>query len=256
MIELNRVYEGDCLKLLAEIPDSSVHLVLTDPPYSVTKCSWDIPIPFKDMWLLVEGVLKVNGVVCLFGREPFSSKLRLSKLKLFKYDWIWHKSNPTGMSQANKRPMTYHEIISVFYSTQPTYNKIMIPRLDGRVAVGQKLNMPFNVSDKQTGNQQSLPYKNISAHRYDKDWKNPSSVLYFNSLRANSKEWNEHPTQKPLALIEYFVKTYTNIGDTVLDFCAGSGTTGVACKNLGRNYILIEKEPKYVEIARERLKED
>ncbi len=168
---------------------------------------------------------------------------------------IWEKSNPTGMGQANKRPMKYHEDICIFYLKQPTYNKQMIPRLNKSMEQHIKNKGTFNVSSKQTGNQQSIAYKEIPADRYSATEKNPSSIIKINSLRANSKEWCDHPTQKPVALLEYLIKTYTNEGDTVLDNTMGSGTTGVACINTNRNFIGIELDDKYFDIAKTRISE-
>ena len=191
----------------------------------------------------------------LFGSQPFTSALVMSNPKWFKYELIWEKSNPTGMGQANKRPMKYHENICVFYKSQPTYNKQMIPRTDNTVKSRIKNGGKFNVSNTMSGNQQSIAYKEIPADRYSATEKNPSSIIKINSLRANSKEWCEHPTQKPLALMEWIVKTYTNEGEVVLDNTMGSGTTGVACVNLNRNFIGIELDEGYFNIATNRIQE-
>ena len=157
------------------------------------------------------------------------------------------------MGQANKRPMKYHENICVFYKSQPTYNKQMIPRTDNTVKSRIKNGGKFNVSNTMSGNQQSIAYKEIPADRYSATEKNPSSIIKINSLRANSKEWCEHPTQKPIQLMQYLLKTYSNEGMTIFDPCMGSGTTGIACKNTNRSFIGIEKDENYFKIAEQRI---
>lgn len=188
--------------------------------------------------------------IVLFGAEPFSSLLRCSNLKDFKYDWIWKKSNPSNIALANKQPMRYHEIISVFYKSQPTYNKQMIERVSQTMRQAQSRQYVFhNSTSEQTG----LKYIEVNSNRYSADVKNPSSVIEVNSLRPNSKEFVKHPTQKPVTLLEYLIKTYTNEGETVLDFTMGSGSTGIACLNTNRNFIGIELDQNYYNIAQSRL---
>lgn len=199
-----------------------------------------------------ERIIKDNGAIVLFGTEPFSSTLRISNLKLYKYDWIWKKSNPSNIALTNKQPMKYHENISVFYKKQPIYNKQMIERKNRRIEQAQKRNYVFhNSSSEQT----NLKYCEVNSSKYDPNFKNPSTILEFNSLRPNSKEFCKHPTQKPVALCEYLIKTYTNEGDLVLDNCMGSGTTGVACVNTNRNFIGIELDKEYFELASKRIEE-
>jgi site-specific DNA-methyltransferase (adenine-specific) len=250
VLNLNNVHVGDCLNLMTEIEDQSIDMILCDLPYGTTSCKWDIVIPFIPMWDQYKRIIKHNGAVVLFGSEPFSSHLRLSNLEWFKYDWIWEKSNPSNIALANKQPMKYHEIISVFCSGSPPYYKQMIDRTSPRIKQAQKCNYTFHNSQSE---QTSLRYHEVSADKYSSDKKNPSSVLKFNSLRPNAKEFCKHPTQKPVSLCEYLIKTYTKEDEVVLDNCAGSGTTGVACKNLNRSFILIEKEEKYCDIIRQRL---
>ena len=252
-LELNQIYLGDCLELMRDIPDKSIDMILCDLPYGTTACKWDTIIPFELLWEQYKRIIKDNGAIILTGQEPFSSHLRLSNITMYKYDWVWEKSNPTGMGQANKKPMKYHELISVFYKKQPTYNKQMIVRESSRIKDAHKSNYKFNVSDLTTGNQQCKSYKDIDSKRYDPNFKNPSSIIKINSLRANSKEWCSHPTQKPVALFEYLIKTYTNESEIILDNCIGSGTTAIACINTGRNFIGIEKDEKYCEIAKNRV---
>lgn len=197
-----------------------------------------------------ERIIKDNGAIVLFGSEPFSSELRISNLKLYRYDWIWEKSNPSNIALANKQPMKYHENISVFYKKQPTYNKQMIERTSRRIEQAQKSGYVFHNS---TSEQTSLKYIEIDGNKYNPNFKNPSSILKFNSLRPNSKEFCKHPTQKPVALCEYLIKTYTNEGELVLDNCMGSGTTGVACVNTNRNFIGIELDNEYFKMAETRI---
>jgi site-specific DNA-methyltransferase (adenine-specific) len=202
------------------------------------------------MWLELSRIVKNNGAICLFGSEPFSSNLRVSNISDFKYDWVWQKSNPANIALANKMPLKYHELISVFYKKQVLYNKQMIPRDEkgiARIKAGKKSgkSFKFSSSEIQTSTSKKVEY---SPDRYDTNFKNPSSVLNFKVERGK-----KHPTQKPVALLEYLIKTYTVEGETVLDFTMGSGSTGVAAKNLKRKFIGIEKEEKYFKIAEGRI---
>ena len=240
---------ADCFDVFPYIADESVQLILCDLPYNVTGLKWDCLLNMQELWKHYERIIKPNGAIVLTASQPFTSALIMSNINLFKYELIWEKSNPTGMGQANKRPMKYHENICVFYKSQPTYNKQMIPRTDKTVKSMIKNGGKFNVSNTMSGNQQSIPYKDINADRYSETEKNPSSVIKINSIRPISKEYLGHPTQKPILLFENLIKTYTNEGETVLDNCMGSGTTGVACKKTGRHFIGIEKDEKYFEIA-------
>jgi DNA modification methylase len=237
---------GDCLDELPKIFDKNIDLVLTDPPYGTTQCKWDSVIPFEPMWNQLKRVIKDNGAIALFGSEPFSSALRMSNIKQFKYDWIWQKDNGTGFALSNKQPLKYHEIISIFYKNQSNYYKQLIPRDE----LGKKRLKNKNNPIRFKGNNiiGSLKSKNYDINRYNENYKNPSSVLKFKINRGKL-----HPTQKPVALLEYLIKTYTNENDTVLDFTMGSGSTGVACKNLNRNFIGIEKDENYYNIAKQRI---
>ena len=247
-----KLYQGDCIELMKDILDGSVDLVLTDPPYGTTACKWDSVIPFEPMWEQLNRIIKPNGAIVLFGSEPFSSALRMSNIKNYKYDWVWKKSNPSNIALANKQPMRYHELISVFYDKQPTYIKQMIERKSTRIKDAHRSNYKFhNSQSEQTG----LKYIEVDSKKYDEKLKNPSTILEFNSLRPNSKEFCKHPTQKPVALIEYLIKTYTFEGETVLDFTMGSGSTGVACVNTNRNFIGIELDENYFKIAENRIKQ-
>lgn len=236
------LYHGDCLVEMNKIADKSVDLILTDPPYGTTACKWDSVIPFDKMWEHLNRIIKDNGAIVLFGSEPFSSYLRVSNIKQFKYDWIWRKSRPTGGLHAKKRPMLDIETISVFYRFQCFYSpqgvsdcNIVHKNTDGR---------------KKGSGVRGADRKNDSYIQTKKDY--PRRVLDFSSPHNVG---SFHPTQKPVALLEYLIKTYTLEKETVLDFTMGSGSTGVACINTNRQFIGIEKDDKYFEIAKKRIEE-
>lgn len=246
------LYEGDCITIMKELINKNlkVDLVLTDIPYGTTKCKWDSIIPFNQMWDCLNKITHNTTPICLFGKEPFSSNLRLSNVSNFKYDWVWNKENSTNFMLAKKRPLNPLELISVFYKKQPTYNPQRRPKTityDGTRT---------SESDKKHHIQNSDILGNFSSRRFYEDdgTRYPIQLITFNS---QSKECNNsnrvHPTQKPVELLEYLIKTYTNPGDTVLDFTMGSGSTGVACKNLSRNFVGIELDHHYFEIAKERI---
>jgi site-specific DNA-methyltransferase (adenine-specific) len=232
---------------MKDIPDKSVDMILCDLPYGTTACKWDIVIPFEPLWGQYERIIKDNGAIVLFGSEPFSSALRMSNIKLYKYDWYWNKVQGTGFSAVKKQPMRVIETISVFYKKPPIYNPQMEKRekvIDSR---NWKQNKRISENSRFTSTDNSLSQK-----IYDKKY--PVNLLNIN--RASNECNNSkrvHPTQKPVALLEYLIKTYTNEGETVLDNCMGSGSTGVACVNTNRNFIGIELDDKYFEIAKERI---
>lgn len=243
---MNKIWQGDCLELMKNIPDGSIDAVITDPPYGTTACKWDTVIPFEPMWGQLKRVIKKNGAIVLFGSQPFTSALVMSNPKMFKYEWVWLKNVPTGLAQAKYSPMKYHENLLVFCNgTIKTFNRVM----EERVGKGKDC---YNY-EHYCGDNNHVKMNKVKKF-YDSRLVNPSSVLLFNIVP--NRIGKLHPTQKPVALMEYLIKTYTNEGETVLDFTAGSGTTGVACQNLNRNFILIEKEPKYVEIIKQRLSPD
>jgi site-specific DNA-methyltransferase (adenine-specific) len=229
---------GDCLERMKEIPDGSVDLILTDPPYGTTACKWDSIIPLEPMWEQLKRVIKQNGAIALFGSEPFSSALRMSNIKNYKYDWIWDKKIPSGMSYARFQPMRQTENISVFCNGKTVYNPQMVKR-DKPIKGG-------GMSKGETTNNQNL----IALHK-TYDYKNPTNLIIFDKIRKGSL----HPTQKPIALLEYLIRTYTNEGETVLDFTMGSGSTGVACVNTNRNFIGIELDQGYFDIACKRIED-
>jgi DNA modification methylase len=241
-----KLLQGDCLDLMKEIPDKSIDMILCDLPYGTTACKWDVIIPFEPLWLQYNRIIKDNGAIVLFGNEPFSSYLRLSNIKNYKYDWIWRKNNPTGIGIAKYRPMPNHENISVFCNGRHLYNKQMRECADSV----KKRWFDGETSPKDAEyKKKSQHMKPISHARHYKV--NPITTLDFD-VPPRSKG-TLHPTQKPVSLLEYFIKTYTNEGYLVLDNCMGSGSTGVACKNLNRNFIGMEKEKKYFDISVERI---
>ena len=217
-----------------------------------TACKWDVVIPFEALWEHYKRIIKDRGAIVLFGSEPFSSYLRMSNIKQYKYDWIWEKSNPSNIALANKQPMKYHEIISVFCEGSTNYYKQMIKRESNRIKQAHDSGYVFHNSGSE---QTVLKYIEVPSEKYDADVKNPSTILKFNSLRPNAKEFVQHPTQKPVALLEYLIKTYTLEGETVLDNTMGSGSTGIACLNTNRNFIGIEKDDRYFGIAKKRIEE-
>jgi len=236
-----KLYNADCLSILPSLPDKSIDLVLTDPPYGTTACKWDSVIPFSLMWNELKRITKDNGCIALFGTEPFSSNLRMSNIKWFKYDWIWEKHNGSNSLLCKKQPLNFHENISLFYKKQPTYNPQM-----------WKGNSNHTRDDKGSDMKSVLMNTVIKRSKTKTDGiKYPRRIIKFHSIRQNK----QHPTQKPIALLEYLIKTYTNENDTVLDFTMGSGSTGVACKNLNREFIGIELDKKYFEIAKNRINE-
>lgn len=236
---LNKIFNEDCLEGMKRIPDGSIDAIITDPPYWSTACRWDHVIPFEPMWEQLKRIIKPNGAIVLFGSEPFSSALRMSNIKDFRYDIIWEKERPTNIFFMKKQIGKVHEIISIFYKKQPTYN----PQMEKSLGSNKKL---INGNDSKTHNRQT--YK--SSEWYDDKVRFPRSVL---KIGRNHLSERLHPTQKPVALIEYLIKTYTNEWETVLDFTIGSGTTAIACLNTNRNYIGFEMDKWYFDIAQERI---
>lgn len=234
-----KLLQGDCLELMKTIPDGSVDLILTDPPYGTTACKWDTVIDLELMWEQLKRIIKPNGAIVLFGSEPFSSALRMSNIKQYKYDWIWEKSRPSGSMLAKKQPLRNSEIISVFYKKQPLYNPQMkvVKRVKEKERVVDKGEIVGNNKSKRKFDNKGLAY--------------PRTIIEF----GNPNNSSVHPTQKPVELMEYLIKTYTNESETVLDFTMGSGTTGVACINTDRKFIGIELDETYFNIAKERIED-
>ena len=239
-MECVTLWRGDCLELMKDIPDGSVDLILTDPPYGTTNCRWDTIIPFDPMWEQMKRIIKPNGAICLFGGEPFSSALRMSNIKNFKYDWYWQKTTPTGFLNAKKQPLRNIETISVFYSKQPIYNP--------QKTHGHKRKV--SLAKHKQNCKKAEEYNDYNLASYDSTERYPTQTLQFKTDRQKSAL---HPTQKPVALLEYLIRTYTNEGETVLDFTMGSGSTGVACVNTNRRFIGIELDEGYFNIAKERI---
>lgn len=234
MVEQNKIYLADCLELMKDIRDKSIDMTLCDLPYGTTQCKWDSVIPFDKLWEQYNRVIKDNGIIVLFGNEPFSSMLRMSNIKNYKYDWKWIKTKSSNFLNAKKQPLRTYEDICVFYKKQPTYNPQM-----------EELEEPKVIKRTQKTIQITGEFKSISESVYTHSY--PKNVLNF------ANEMYLHPTQKPVPLLEYLIKTYTNEGELVLDNCMGSGSTIVACKNTNRNYIGIEKDEHYYNIAYNRI---
>ena len=236
-----QLYQGDCLEIMKQIPDKSIDMVLCDLPYGHTSCSWDIIIPFDKLWEQYKRIIKKNGAILLFGNEPFSSLLRCSNLDWYKYDIYWEKERLTNIQQVKRRVGKTVETISVFYKKQCTYNPQMIkhegPKVSNKVKNG-KLGLLTDGGNKKVKEYMDTGY------RY------PTQVWKFKRDCLTS---NLHPTQKPVALLEELIKTYSNEGDVVLDNCMGSGSTGVACVNTDRRFIGIELNNEYYQIAENRI---
>lgn len=230
-----KLYKGDCLVEMKNIADKSVDMILCDLPYSITDCDWDKALPFEDLWSEYKRVIKDNGAIVLFAKQPFTSKLIMSNLKMYKYNLIWKKDNHDNPLMAKKRFLNITEDIVIFYKKQCIYNP-------------QGL-IPYNKIRKQGATTKSLVQRNRRGSEIFSEWTNyPKNILEFKRDFPMV-----HPTQKPVALLEYLIKTFTNEGALVLDNCMGSGSTGVAAMNLGRDFIGIELTDKYYNIAKERM---
>lgn len=231
---------GDCLEIMPTLPDKSVDMILCDLPYGTTACKWDTVIPFEPLWTQYKRLIKDRGAIVLTASQPFTSALVMSNPKMFRYEWIWDKVNKyTGFMNAKIRPLKKHENILIFTAGRNTYNpqkKKVTPYKSRR----------SKTKDSDTQGTNAVDYGRMVSE------KNPDSILQF---EGNITNGCLHPTQKPVALFEYLIRTYTNEGDTVMDNCAGSGTTGVACINAGRDFILIEKDAGYFAIIEKRIAE-
>lgn len=245
------LFNEDCLKVMPEIADKSVDMILCDLPYGTTACKWDTIIPFDKLWEQYERIIKDNGAIVLFGAEPFSSLLRVSNLKLYKYDWVWNKSRALGFTNAKNKPMNKHELISVFSkgTCANGSNKRMVYNPQGLLPYGKVVSgIKDCKADREDG-----------GHKFARKSHKESFIQEFTNYPTQTLNFNNegktlHPTQKPVALIEYLIKTYTNEGELVLDNTFGSNTTGEACKNLNRKYIGIEMDSNYFEIGVKRIK--
>jgi len=235
--------QGDCLERMKEIPDGSVDMVLTDPPYGTTQCKWDSVIDLPLMWEQLKRIIKPNGAIVMTACQPFTSVLVTSNLKMFKYDWTWRKPKGTGHLNAKKQPMRDKEDITVFYTKQCTYNPQKTSGEPYKGKAGKNHARSTSMTDSYGA--YTNKREDNSGFRY------PKQVQCFPVVERNTI----HPTQKPVALMEYLIKTYTNEGETVLDFTMGSGSTGVAAKNLNRDFIGIEMDETYFNIAKDRISE-
>jgi DNA modification methylase len=226
---------------MKDLADGSVDMVLTDPPYGITICKWDSIISLEPMWEQLKRITKKNGAIVMTASQPFTSALVMSNVKMFKYCLVWEKSRSSSPMLAKKQPLRFHEDVCVFYQKQPAYNPIMTEGKKNHATKDAKA--VFNIHDGLISKFKA----NTSKMKY------PRSVI---KVKSTDNTRNSHPTQKPVALMEYLIKTYTNEGETVLDFTMGSGTTGVACKNLNRNFIGIELDDGYFEVAKKRIAEE
>jgi len=240
MLEINKVHHGDCLELMKQLPDKSIDMILADLPYGTTACKWDIVIPFEPLWEQYKRIIKDNGAIVLTASQPYTSALVMSNVKMFKYEWVWDKCNPTNFALANKQSLKYHENVLLFSKKQPIYNP---QKYQGKI------------NHKQGNSKENFAETRGNIKRSNDDlsgMKFPKSIIEFSK---HSSQCGLHPTQKPVALMEYLIKTYTNEGETVLDFTAGSFSTGVACVKTKRKFIGIELDEHYFNIGKERIKE-
>jgi len=238
-METNRIYQGDCLEIMRDIEGKSIDMILCDLPYGTTACKWDTIIPFEPLWEQYKRIIKDRKAIVLTASQPFTSALVMSNIKWFKYEWIWDKVRPSGFQIAKHRPMMQHENILVFGNSKVTYNPQMTPS-------------PNRISWCASSSESSpLKYNDGAKRKYTHYY--PKSII--KETKPNPKDYL-HPTQKPVALFEYLIKTYTNEGNLVLDNCIGSGTTAIAALHTGRNFIGIEKEQEYVDIATKRIQDE
>ena len=234
-----QLINGDCLVEMKSIPDKSIDMILCDLPYGTTVCKWDNVIPFEPLWEQYKRIIKDNGAIVLFGSQPFTSALVMSNPKMFKYEWIWGKGRGTGFQIVKYKPLVSHENILIFGKGTIKYNPQMREREVPRIS-------------KNKGTTRQMLISNGKEYQAERalDKKYPITELQFSN---NNQKGKLHPTQKPVALLEYLIKTYTSEGETVLDNCMGSGSTGIACVNLNRSFIGIEMDDKYFEIASKRI---
>lgn len=245
MLEINKLYNEDCLEGMKRIDDKSIDCIICDLPYGTTQCKWDSIIPFESLWKQYNRIINDNGAIVLFGSEPFTSELIHSNIKNFKYNWIWQKDKPTGHLNAKKQPLRIIETISVFYKKQCTYNPQLVDKPKENIR-------PATVYRKNIDNYGKMDKPSVRTIPLDKGY--PKNILKFRACFGN-KSKSLHPTEKPVDLIEYLIRTYTNPNDLILDNCIGSGTTAIAAINTGRNYIGFEKDEEYFRVASKRIKE-
>lgn len=239
-----KLYQGDCLEVMKEIHDKSIDMILCDLPYGTTKCKWDTPIDLSVMWEQYNRIIKNQTPILLFAQTPFDKVLGSSNLSMLRYEWIWEKTQATGHLNAKKMPMKAHENILVFYKKLPLYNP--------QKTTGHDPIHSYTKYIETQNNTELYGYMGREISGGGETDRYPRSIITFSS---DKQTCHLHPTQKPVALLEYFIKTYTNEGMTVLDNCMGSGSTGVACVNTNRNFIGIELDERYFEIAQKRIEE-
>ena len=237
-----KLLQGDCLELMKKIPNKSIDMILCDLPYGTTACKWDSVIPFDKLWKQYKRIIKDDAAILLFGSEPFSTELRYSNLEMYKYDWIWNKNISSSALNCNYQPLKTHEIISVFGKMATTYSK------NGNMKYNPQGIIPCEKVKKRNSNKADIFHSNPNIPTIQKYTNYPKSILNFS--RENKYV---HPTQKPVPLLEYLIKTYTNENELVLDNCMGSGSTGIACINTNRNFIGMELDENYFTIAKERI---
>ena len=237
------LYRGDCLKWMSVIPDGSVDMILCDLPYGTTACKWDTVIPFEPLWAQYRRVAKRNAAIVLTATQPFTTALIASNMRDFRYCWVWDKKVGRGHLVAKKRPMARHEDVAVFYRAAPSYRPQMVMKAKPEKGGAVERSRTTICGGVTTGDRNATV---VRTHSY------PQTIL---SIGSESNKGKSHPTQKPVALMEYLIRTYTQQGETVLDNCMGSGTTGAACVNTGRNFIGIERDEKYFQIAADRIAE-
>lgn len=244
----SQLYKGDCLEVMKALPDNSVDLILCDLPYGTSACKWDTVIPLDKLWERYERIIKEEGAIVLFGAEPFSSHLRISNLRLYKYDWKWEKPNGANFLNFKYQPAKVHEDIMVFGKKAVSYSKNGNMQYFPQMGVGKPYSQRSGKQKNAYGNSSvRTPIEQVITD--NKGERYPRSILRFGLDKEKC-----HPTQKPVALLEYLIKTYTNEGDIVLDNCMGSGSTGVACARTWRHFIGIEKDDGYFEVARQRIR--
>jgi site-specific DNA-methyltransferase (adenine-specific) len=248
---MNKLILGDCLEVMKDIHGKSIDMVLCDLPYGTTACKWDVIIPFEPLWEQYKRIIKDNGAIVLTASQPFTSSLVMSNIKMFKYEWIWEKTMPNNFCQASYQVMKYHENILVFGKGKTIFNPIMEDRSksgkDRLKKSGKVLEGSNSISEFMSFKKDKGIYR-----EYDKEKVYPKSVQKIGSV-PNCNGIKLHPTQKPVQLFEYLIKTYTNENELVLDNCSGSGTTAIACLNTNRKYICIEKDENYFNISQERI---
>ncbi len=256
MDKINRIFLGDCLELMKDIPNGSIDMILCDLPYGTTACKWDSVINFDLLFKEYNRIIRKNGVIALTGIEPFTSQIINSNIQNFREKLVWVKHKPSNFGNAKVMHLKYFEDIVIFCNGKPTYNPQMQPRLSDRVKQVQKGNSKQWRTNRKENQEVSFAtkYEPRSWHSFNADFKYPSNVINIPSVGSNSKEKVSHPTQKPVALFEYLIRTYTNENEIVLDNTAGSCTTAIACLNTNRNYICMEKEKEYYDIGVNRVK--